>query len=150
MQVYLAARFDHRDKLKTYREELQNVGVGVTSRWLDKHGQGERDDSTNGHVVYTSEALAKCALEDVEDIKSCDVFVTFTEKPSVGYTSGGRHVEFGIALNTDKRIVIVGPRENVFHELAEIHPSIEQVATWEDAKMSLFRMAMFHLNEVTA
>ena len=35
MRVYLAARFSRFDELNRYREELTDVGIAVTSRWLD-------------------------------------------------------------------------------------------------------------------
>ena len=130
-----------------YRDELAKVGVSTTSRWLNNHGQGERDADTNGSAVYETGDLVRFANEDIEDIRAADVFVTFTERRTAGYTSGGRHVEFGLAFAAEKRIMIVGPLENVFHELAGSHPLIEQVPDWDAAKMVLFRIAMSKLQE---
>jgi len=141
--VYLAARFDRRDQLRGYRAELNDMGIDVTSRWLDNHGMGERDDATNGVMIYTPADLARCALEDRADIADADVFVTITETPDVGYTSGGRHVEFGIALALEKPILIVGPVENVFHELAgpDIEAGVDQVESWDEAKAVFARVS---------
>lgn len=41
---------------------------------------------------------------------------------------GGRHVEFGMALALGKRVIVVGPRENVFHLL----PEVEVHVNWND------------------
>lgn len=140
MQIYLAARFDRRDQLRGYRDELNDMGIAVSSRWLDNHGMGERDDATNGVVIYTPADLARCAIEDLDDIEAADVFVTFTETPDVGYTSGGRHVELGFALALNIPVLIVGPRENVFHDLVETDELVAQVQTWEQAVRYLDRM----------
>ena len=43
--------------------------------------------------------------------------IVFTGEPS---TSGGLHTEFGMALALKKRLILVGPRENVFHTLPEV------------------------------
>ena len=41
-------------------------------------------------------------------------------------TRGGRHAEFGIALALGKRVIVIGPRENVFHAL----PAVERYESW--------------------
>jgi hypothetical protein len=38
---------------------------------------------------------------------------------------GGRHVEFGYGMAKGKRLVLIGERENVFHD----HPSVEVYPT---------------------
>jgi len=52
------------------------------------------------------------------------VLLFFSEPPDSHSKRGGRHVEFGLALAWGKRLMIVGPRENVFHCL----PQVEQYA----------------------
>lgn len=54
-------------------------------------------------------------------------------KRAAKISRGGRHVEFGMALAMDKRLVVVGPRENVFHLL----PAVEQFDTWPLALAAL-------------
>ena len=49
--------------------------------------------------------------------------VSFTEG---GGGKGGRHVEFGLGLAQGKRMIIVGPREHVFHTA----DGVEQFDTW--------------------
>ena len=44
----------------------------------------------------------------------------FAEEPSAPYSRGGRHVEFGYALATGKKVRVIGPEENVFHGLPGI------------------------------
>ena len=47
---------------------------------------------------------------------------------------GGRNVEYGAALALAKTLVVVGPVEHIFHELADVHfESWEEYLTWLDA-----------------
>lgn len=114
--VYLSARFERRDELNGYRSELEAAGVEVTSRWL-----------TDPTPELTDEAWRLLATKDVEDIRRADGLVLFAEPGRPG--GGGRHVEFGVALGLEKRMVVVGEAENLFHSL----DVVELVATWEEA-----------------
>jgi hypothetical protein len=60
------------------------------------------------------------AIDDLEDIDRSDTLLFFSEDPLVGIPRGGRHVEFGYALGTGKRVCVVGGHENVFHFLPEV------------------------------
>jgi hypothetical protein len=140
MRVYLAARYSRRVELCGYREELSEVGIAVTSNWLDGPRQraiagkvlGERDEAiieAGGGALEAIELRRLCAVQDTADVAAADTFVTFTEPPDASASRGGRHVEFGLALATHKRIVVIGPVENVFHALTEV----ERFDTWDDA-----------------
>jgi hypothetical protein len=61
---------------------------------------------------------------------AADAVIIFTEIPNTILATGGRHVEFGLALAQGKRVIIVGPRENVFHYLL---PDSQVFATWNKA-----------------
>lgn len=50
-----------------------------------------------------------------------------------GRSRGARHVEFGLALGTGKRLLVVGYRENIFHVL----PAVEYYETWGQARAAL-------------
>ena len=52
------------------------------------------------------------------------MLVSFTGDGGGG--KGGRHVEHGYAMALGKRIVVVGPREHVFHT----DPATEVYADW--------------------
>lgn len=111
MRIYLAARYGRRAELCGYRETMKELGHVVTSRWLDTDDSQGEPESTADH-----------AATDLEDIKDADVFVAFTEAPDSTFARGGRHVELGYALGiTMKAFHVVGPRENVFCLLPEIH-----------------------------
>jgi len=109
MRIYIAARYDRRFEMLRVAAELMRAGHDVTSRWIEG-GRGDEPE-----VV--------AALEDIGDLARADCLVTFTEEPERGVAwaaRGGRHVEFGVALATGKRMCVVGPHENVFHHLPRV------------------------------
>jgi hypothetical protein len=117
MKIYLAARYDRRWEMLGVASTLERAGHEVSSHWIEG---GRGDDPA---MVPAVEALI--------DLAHADCLVLFTEEPapdSPGGTRGGRHVEFGVALATGKRLCLVGPRENIFHHLL----SVEAYATVAD------------------
>lgn len=108
--VFLSARYARRHELRLYRDDLVRLGFRVASRWLD----GE-DESPEG----PAREEAKRWLEtDLVDLAQAQVFVSFSEDhrtPPEGAGRGGRHVELGMALEAGKEVLLVGPRENLFH-----------------------------------
>lgn len=126
--VYLAARYSRRVEIATYGERLAQDGWEITSRWLLGNHQAENDD------LFPGSAAEQFAREDLEDLDRAEWFVIFPEQPREPTTMrGGAHVEYGYALARGKRIIIVGPRANVFHCLAEV----DRVATFEEARLMM-------------
>lgn len=117
MRIYLAARFDRSGEMLAVAAALSRAGHFVTSRWI--HGRQNAPDLVS-------------AVEDVEDLADADCLVSFTERPTAGVSwaaRGGRHVEFGVAVATGKRVCVVGPRENIFHHLprVEVFRSLDEL-----------------------
>ncbi len=113
-RVYLAARYVRRDEMVGHARELTVMGYEVTSRWIN--GSHELGD----HPAAAERA--RLALEDYGDLERADIVLCFTEEPRARLEQpgrGGRHVEMGIALALGKRVVLIGPRENVFHHLPQ-------------------------------
>jgi hypothetical protein len=111
----------------------------VTARWLSGSHEAKGDDSR--------ETWAEFAIDDLGDVDRAEVLVEFTQKPFITtqYLSyaelnvlkrGGRHVEFGYAYAKDKLLILVGPRENVFHNLFSVH----QYDNWAEARAFLAGM----------
>lgn len=118
---YLAGRFSRKDDLAGKAAAIVRHGGRVNARWLT----GAHDATSE--QVLTHEDLRRFAREDIDDVVDSNTFILFTETPDVGYMSGGRMVEFGIALNDICfQTVIVGPYENIFTRLAD-----RQFDTWE-------------------
>jgi hypothetical protein len=108
MKLYLAARYDRRSEMRDVSAALAKAGHFVTSRWIYPRQSGPDLVS---------------AIEDIEDLMEADCLVSFTERPiqSAPWAArGGRHVEFGVALASGKRLVVIGPRENIFHHLPRV------------------------------
>ena len=110
MKLYLAAKFGQKNEMRSVRDFLVNDGHEVTSRWIDV--EHEEDAS---HTV-TDEMRCEYAKMDVDDVLAADALIAFAgprSEPSIG---GGRHVEFGIALQAGRDIIVVGPiGEHIFH-----------------------------------
>ncbi len=137
---YFVARFSRNAELRGYRDRLHaaHAGAKVSARWIDATAD---PDPCVGERLNADPARAwEFARADLADISGADVFVQFTETPDAptGFPSmGGRHVEFGYAIalheeefglpGTRIRLVIVGPRENVFHA----HPAVEVFADFD-------------------
>lgn len=114
VKIYLAAKYARREEMEQIAIELMNVyGYDITARWVF----GGEEGKTNEEI----------AVFDLEDVAEADTVISFTEHPNM-YTTGGRHVEFGYAIATGKRLVVIGPRENVFHH----YPTVEQFDTFND------------------
>lgn len=129
MNIYLAARFSRLEELREYAKDLESMGHTVTSRWLKQDGESTYEE-------LTPEGCRKCCLHDIEDVLKADTVISFTEPVGVPNTSrGGRHVEFGIGLARNKRMLIVGPRENVFHW----DPRVSIFDTWVECLVQIQR-----------
>lgn len=109
MKIYLAASHERIEEMGQIASQLYELGHEVTSRWLRGFGNG---DAESAHYNLT-------------DIVVADSFILFTEEPEASTPSaahGTRHVEFGYALRARKRLFLVGPRENGFHEFEDVLP----------------------------
>ena len=116
MKIYLAASFHRKLEMREIAKELENAGHEVTSQWI------WIDEGSNPALDYW-------AKRDLSDIRAADCLVLFTQEIGSGYYTGGRHVEFGVALERKQRLILVGSRENIFHGL----PEVEQCESWHEA-----------------
>jgi len=124
LKVYLAARYSSKEQMKVYAEELRAEGIEVTARWLE-----EKYSPNTGMNEVPYNELVMFARTDLQDVEDADVLVFFAEDPENQPVRGGRHVEFGYALALGKQILVIGPVENIFHNLPEIphYENFEQV-----------------------
>jgi hypothetical protein len=115
--IYLAARYSRNAEMRRIRDALQALGHEVTSRWIDQHGGNLLESIVAEQLNAEPEQCAHYAEVDLDDLRAADTVISFT---SEGGGKGGRHVEYGLALGLGKRLVIVGPREHVFHTLGAV------------------------------
>ena len=131
MRIYLAARYARRAEMERYAAQLNVSGHTVDARWIVDDGE---------------KAERTCAIEDFEDIDRADVLIAFTEPPDIpdtpGASRGGRHVEFGMAVALKKPVIVVGPRENVFHHL----PAVQQLDSWGPEILDLLCGTLYYMS----
>jgi len=167
MKIYLAARYSRREQLCELRDQLKRMGHEVTSRWLQtewvnrpdqssaappeyraKYAQIDLEDVDAADVVvsFTDPPAGTCPkCEGLGDIvwpaeDGGSPRMRCPECQGKGYTRsgrGGRHVEFGYAMAKGKRLIVVGYRENLFHE----HPSVEFCLNQMDLVITLGQAA---------
>ena len=121
--IYLASRFSRNDEMRGVRDVLVGLGHTVTSRWIDLHG-GDQQESAAAEVLNSDPAsVAHFGQHDLADIDGADTLISFTGSGG----KGGRHIEFGYGLARGMRMIVVGPRENIFHTL----PQVEHYENWK-------------------
>lgn len=117
--IYLASRYSRNDEMRGVRDVLTAYGFTVTSRWIDLHPDVVGDFTESFTVDTLNQEPGKCAplgQHDLDDIDRADWVVSFTGQGG----KGGRHVEFGYGVAKGKRMIVVGPREHVFHTLSTV------------------------------
>jgi len=122
MKVYLAARYSSKAQMEVYAQKLEKIGIEVTSRWLEEPHASDAEISDDLKTQY--------ALMDLEDVERADVLIFFSVEPTTPTPRGGRHVEFGYALALGVHIIVVGPKENIFHHV----PWVNFAKDFEEAK----------------
>lgn len=122
--AYLAGPYSSRERLVDLEYRLAAEGIDVTSTWLRgpaQLGPGGEEIGTQGEAA--AEGLADAGLcrfladRDIADIARADYFVMLageSDKTQGKPSSGGKHVELGIAIANGKRILLVGEPENIF------------------------------------
>jgi len=109
MKIYLASRYGRHEEMENVAIKLKCLGFEITSRWHNGSHQAN-DDELEKHV----DKAVEFALDDVSDLKVANVVVCFTEVPRTINSRGGRHVELGMPIAWNKKIIVVGHRENIF------------------------------------
>jgi hypothetical protein len=123
MSAYVAARWDDRKLAMEAAAQLRDAGIVIHSTWLSPRDDQSMDTlKAEGNIVIEARARA---LMDVHEIAKSNLFVQLSPEAGFRNSTGGKHVELGIAIALGKTIYIIGQRENVFH----YHPSCRLVPT---------------------
>ena len=125
MKFYLAAAFERKKEAQALATEIESQGHICVASWLKPGAEEElnREDETGGLALQRAKSdimikaeFIKIAQVDYEDIQECEWFICLSETEDTTVSRrGGRHVEYGYADAWDKGIIIVGPKENIFH-----------------------------------
>lgn len=129
IRFYISARFGRQAEARATAEEItERTGWECTARWLDA------DPSVDDAVHSDRARMMGAATLDLIDIDAADVMFCLTETTALGFdvpaslARGGRHVEVGYAIAREKPILVIGPRENLFHGMASVHDTVEDAA----------------------
>lgn len=119
MRLYLASRWGRKLEMAEIARTLEDNGAHVTSHWVEEPKMSQDDGSYSGGSWNPDPVRAAViAARDLSAVDTSDSLVIFTDESRSGYT-GGRHVEFGYAYAHGKPCIVVGPRTNPFHYLAD-------------------------------
>lgn len=114
-RIYIAGRYSRRDEFNFYAGILRGRGATIDARWLTREPSAWSVKDIRRGIEGAADAGRIAAIQDFGDVCRANMLLSFTEDDDAGYTSGGRHVEYGIAYTMGLTLAIVGPRENVFH-----------------------------------
>lgn len=104
--VYIAARAEDQSAAVECRRQLAVFGIGCSARWLD--------------LSLVNESHSEAQM-DIDDVRAADAFVLLKPAASHRVTTGGHHVETGIALERGMPILLLGVAENVFHRHDQVY-----------------------------
>ena len=107
MKIYLASNFGSQSRLRLTRDVLESQGHAVVSTWLDEEGSQSYELHPDRGPGYS--------LRDLGEVNQCELLIIDTMEESC---TGGREVEYGIALANGIRLWRVGPARNIFHTIA--------------------------------
>lgn len=127
MKCYLSSQYGRKFEMAAHAVVLENNGHQVISRWISENLAHKAEDDAKASLFQQEQR----ATRRLEDLGTAQVFFAFTEsETNHGTSRGGRHVELGVALAGNKVIVVVGPREHIFHTLADLwYPTFEEFLT---------------------
>ena len=115
LKVYIAARGEDQALAALCRDLLSHFGIECTSRWIGQSLVNETHDE---------------AQMDLDDVRRADALVVIKPMTSHRQTTGGHHVETGIALERGMPIILLGQPENVFHQHTQVSVMLWPVQDW--------------------
>lgn len=93
--------------MRKIRDSLVRLGHTICSNWLSEdNAQSLPELSTKRRQMYS--------YRDIGEVVSADILIIDTNEESC---SGGREVEYGMALALGKPVWVVGPVRNIFHSV---------------------------------
>lgn len=108
-RIYIATSFPRQKEANDLALSLVRDDTIIVSTWHEK------DDK----YADTPDQWKHRVLRDYKEVDSATILICLTGDER---SHGGRHTEFGMALIKGISIVIIGPREQIFH----YHPRVLQ------------------------
>lgn len=109
--IYIAAPITSQSDALKLAIKLMDAGFRVTSSWIREENPSKREID-NWEWKKACEYREMRGEMDIRDVLAADTLIILASEAS---TSGGLHVELGIAIGARKEnIIVVGERPNVF------------------------------------
>jgi hypothetical protein len=133
VRYYFAAAYGRHAEMTRNADVLEAaIDAHVMSTWHREVTPGLDESFDAAYLAAHPREAWEHGKRDLEDLACADAIVSFTDGVPA---RGGRHVEHGVAIGyrvwdpdyTDTgpaRLIVVGPREHVFH----CHPATEVYA----------------------
>lgn len=127
--IYIAAKFSRLLEMRENANQLARMGHVCTSSWL-------KEDPSNDVLDDDDEKWRRIAETDLYDLQDSDAIMLFTQDPEDPFKRGSHCVEFGYALAFGLRLIVIGPRQNIFMYLneVEVYETLEQFLYREAVK----------------
>ena len=106
-KIYVAASFPRQKEADDLALFMVRDNTCIVSEWHEK----------DKAYADSNQLMVERAIRDLNQVKSANIFICLTGDQM---SHGGRHAEFGVALNNVNVVVIIGPREHVLH----YHPRV--------------------------
>lgn len=123
MKVYVAAKFNDKERVKAVYDQLKQAGHIITHEWV----HNKQSYPFSHDPLFT----AHCAAQDIEGVRSADVFILLSNaEPSMGASA-----ELGAAIATflefkKPYIYVVGPHFDT--NFCFYHPAVIRKDSVED------------------
>lgn len=109
-EVYVAAKFEEKERVQAFIELLKSRGIYVTHDWTTETTEGKTGEALAHYLTACAEAAREGACR-------ANVLVLF------GHALGrGSLVELGIAIGCGSPVIVVGKElcENIFFHLPDV------------------------------
>ena len=123
MKVYIAAKFEKKEEVRSLYKILSEMGHNITSDWtLHKMIRPYKKNH---------ELAEEYSIEDINGVKDCDVFILLTDEEK----SSGAHVELGAAILSNIKsgkpiIYVIG--SHTANSMFYFHPSVKRMDNIEE------------------
>jgi hypothetical protein len=115
--VYISANSVRHEETHQNADVLSAFGYVISSRWHDNYGRNMPSQLGPEDIIANIDFCDGVARSRIGDLSKADIFllVTYSHQDEIGEMD----TEFGVAIGLSKRIIIVGPKANVFHSIKE-------------------------------
>ncbi len=122
MKIYLAARFDKKQKVRDLYERFKKLGLEIAADWtLHKPIKPYENNP---------EVAREYSVEDIDAVRKCDVFILMGNEAGTGM-----YVELGAAISSNLEhgkpiIYVIG--EYTSRSMFYFHPSVNRRKTIDE------------------